>query len=87
MLRVGGPGVVHYGEKVRVRLHVAAAAAATPPLAPGMRPVLTSQPVSLGAVAKLSKHQLVSWAMADTTHDSIWRVARCVLRCSPPHAC
>ena len=74
LTRVGTPDMVHYGQKVRLRLHGSALAAASPPLSPASRLCLTSQPVSLTAAARRSKHGLVAWAAAEGGADSVWQV-------------
>jgi len=78
LMRVGPPDVVHYGQKVRLRLHGAALAAASAPLSPAAQLRLSSQPVSLAAAARHSKHGLVAWAAAAEgaapTADSVWLV-------------
>jgi hypothetical protein len=78
-MRTGGPDVVHYGQKVRVRLHPGAGAlAAGTPVGPqqpgGAAPhlALASAPVGMAAVARFSKHQLVMWTAADGGSDTIW---------------
>jgi hypothetical protein len=74
LTRVGTPDMVHYGQKARLRLHGAALAAASAPLSPAACLRLTSQPVSLSAAARHSKHGLVAWAAAESGADSIWQV-------------
>jgi len=74
LMRTGAPDMVHYGQKVRLRLHGAALAAASPPLSPQSRLWLASQPVSLSAAARHSKHGLVSWTAAEGSADSVWQV-------------
>ena len=74
LMRTGAPDMVHYGQKVRLRLHDAALSAASPPLSPQSRLWLASQPVSLSAAARHSKHGLVSWSAAEGGADSVWQV-------------
>jgi hypothetical protein len=81
LMRAAGPDVVHYGQKIRVRLHPGAGALAPPPVGPaqpGAPPphlALSSVPVSMAAVARHSKHQLVSWTAADAAYDTVWCAA------------
>ena len=80
LTRTGGPDVVHYGQKVRIRLCPEQCADAPPRLrsdssstSPAPCLYLRTGPVSTSAMARHSKHQLVAWT-ALTGSDTVWVV-------------
>jgi hypothetical protein len=82
LTRTGGPDVVHYGQKVRLRLYPAQCEDAPPRLradssasAPAPSLYLRTGPVSTNSMARHSKHQLVAWTAASGTgSDTVWTV-------------
>jgi hypothetical protein len=86
LMCTGGVDTVHYGQKIRLRLHPGATALAPPPIGPetpgGRVPclALSSAPVSMAAAARLSKHQQVSWTANDAAYDTVWCAARAAER-------